>query len=332
MRDVRSRGSGDSGDGRRSHRSAQGRRTAVLGSEQLAVALQASSRQRQEEGRAGSTLNGVRSLLCRSCGVSFTQSGRGRNAYACPKCRSESKGARQAKPKRPKRPKRTYSEWVAQLRSNSKHGFHCEHCGKHCIRRPGGSNNAHGYATRWCGMDCRKAAADRLKSEVLFLYGLARAHRVSVAAAAAEQRRAMRDAYLRRALVVSCKGCGVAFEQRTWLGSPKTRCPRCEAEARRKWIRVSRAARRARERKAGRDRIDPIRVFERDRWRCHICHRLAPRRLRGTHDERAPELDHIVPLAAGGSHTWGNVACACRACNIRKGAMPLGQLGLAITV
>jgi len=42
----------------------------------------------------------------------------------------------------------------------------------------------------------------------------------------------------------------------------------------------------------------------------------------------APELDHIVPIAAGGSHTYSNVACACKKCNIKKSSKPLGQLNL----
>jgi 5-methylcytosine-specific restriction endonuclease McrA len=42
----------------------------------------------------------------------------------------------------------------------------------------------------------------------------------------------------------------------------------------------------------------------------------------------APELDHIVPLACGGAHTYQNTQCTCRECNGRKGATILGQLRL----
>ena len=65
--------------------------------------------------------------------------------------------------------------------------------------------------------------------------------------------------------------------------------------------------------------IDPVVVCERDGWSCWICGISTPKHLRGTHDDQAPEMDHIVPLAAGGTHTWGNVACCCRKCNINKG-------------
>lgn len=62
----------------------------------------------------------------------------------------------------------------------------------------------------------------------------------------------------------------------------------------------------------------------------HMCGRSTPRELRGTHYPAAPELDHIVSLADGGSHACWNVACACRSCNSKKGARSFGQLGLPL--
>lgn len=94
--------------------------------------------------------------------------------------------------------------------------------------------------------------------------------------------------------------------------------------------RVQKAKRRARERGLEADSIDPIKVFERDGWRCHICNKKLRRADRGSCKASAPELDHIIALADGGTHTHGNVACACRACNIAKGATSFGQLGLGI--
>lgn len=76
------------------------------------------------------------------------------------------------------------------------------------------------------------------------------------------------------------------------------------------------------------DRIDPLVVFDRDGWRCQICKAKTPRRLRGTIGRRAPELDHIVALANGGSHSYANTQCLCRECNQRKGATDYGQLHL----
>jgi 5-methylcytosine-specific restriction endonuclease McrA len=92
--------------------------------------------------------------------------------------------------------------------------------------------------------------------------------------------------------------------------------------------RTSKARRRALERGLEAERFDPIEVLARDGWRCHICKVSTPKRLRGSYDDRAPELDHIIPLAEGGKHTRINTACACRKCNNAKGARPLGQLRL----
>lgn len=58
--------------------------------------------------------------------------------------------------------------------------------------------------------------------------------------------------------------------------------------------------------------IIPRKVFERDQWRCQIC----KRKTRGQVPALlAPTLDHIVPLARGGSHTYDNLQCACYRCN-----------------
>jgi HNH endonuclease len=81
--------------------------------------------------------------------------------------------------------------------------------------------------------------------------------------------------------------------------------------------------RRARLMRVPYENVDPFKVFERDDWLCHICGLPAPRELRGTFDPLAPELDHVVPLARGGSHTYDNTACAHRQCNIDKGATVL---------
>lgn len=76
--------------------------------------------------------------------------------------------------------------------------------------------------------------------------------------------------------------------------------------------------------------ITPEAVFTRDGYRCQLCGCSTPKRLRGTYKPNAPELDHIIPIAAGGGHTWDNVQCACRKCNSNKSSSTLGQLRLAV--
>ncbi len=58
-----------------------------------------------------------------------------------------------------------------------------------------------------------------------------------------------------------------------------------------------------------------IRVMKRDRFQCTYC--AAP----GTDAEL--EVDHIIPVARGGSNHMSNLTTACRACNQKKG---VGQM------
>lgn len=75
--------------------------------------------------------------------------------------------------------------------------------------------------------------------------------------------------------------------------------------------------------------VNRLKLFQRDGWRCQVCGVSTPRSLIGTFKDTAPELDHRVPLALGGGHTWANVQCACRRCNLKKGGTVIaGQLPL----
>jgi len=42
-------------------------------------------------------------------------------------------------------------------------------------------------------------------------------------------------------------------------------------------------------------------------------------------------FDHVVPRAAGGITSWGNVVAACSQCNLRKGSQSLRHSGLQLT-
>jgi 5-methylcytosine-specific restriction endonuclease McrA len=75
---------------------------------------------------------------------------------------------------------------------------------------------------------------------------------------------------------------------------------------------------------------DPFKVFERDGWRCHLCLKPTRKDKRGTNHDRAPELDHIIPLAKGGAHTYANTACSCRKCNRWKRDTVIGQPSLLL--
>lgn len=68
--------------------------------------------------------------------------------------------------------------------------------------------------------------------------------------------------------------------------------------------------------------VDEQEVWSRSGGRCAICaHELS--RDTPWPDERFASLDHIVPLAKGGTHETSNLQYACLVCNLRKGTRPM---------
>ena len=74
------------------------------------------------------------------------------------------------------------------------------------------------------------------------------------------------------------------------------------------------------------------RIFERDRWRCHICGRVVRKRYRSSPSHPwGPTIDHLIPRSRGGSHVEANLATAHRMCNsIKSAGAANDQLRLAV--
>ena len=124
-----------------------------------------------------------------------------------------------------------------------------------------------------------------------------------------------------------CIICGTEFPPPGTVGRRSVTCSdACDERHQAARSGAKTARRRSKLRSVRAEAVDPIRVFERDGWRCCDCGSRTPSRLRGTYDPRAPELDHIIPLAGGGEHTYRNTRCLCRSCNGRKSDGPGGQL------
>lgn len=66
--------------------------------------------------------------------------------------------------------------------------------------------------------------------------------------------------------------------------------------------------------------VTRIKVVTRDKNICQICGKTCnPNDRRwGSLGPDFPTLDHVIPLARGGTHTWQNVQCACGMCNSSK--------------
>lgn len=140
--------------------------------------------------------------------------------------------------------------------------------------------------------------------------------------------------------VVPCKKCGKSFERITGSSARF-----CSAQCRSTVLDATKKAGRANARlKHGKDthrkrakrygvkyeQVWRSKVFERDGWNCQICGKPTRRDKVKSHDHPlAPTLDHRVPFALGGNHTYENVQCAHRQCNASKGARhATGQLPL----
>jgi hypothetical protein len=307
-------------------------------------------------------------LACAQCGIQFNHPGtRGKRPKMCPACTKDDRFAKRPRhiPVEPRQDIRCsspgceararskglcgphYSEArnralgvlprAERIRLAACHQVHtCKHCGSDFKPKCKGRDT-------FCSRDCAfaaKAAAAKPKPEKIppppnhCACGVlisARSTRCKACAKAA----AHQD-YIASRKPRTCADCGAEVP----AGEHMRRCPTCRAAHHRATViksrrnspsrRADKAKRKAiaRGRAPGAERFDPIDILKRDGWRCHMCGVSTPKSLRGTYDDRAPELDHIVPLAAGGAHTRANTACACRRCNMVKGAHIKGQLRL----
>lgn len=113
----------------------------------------------------------------------------------------------------------------------------------------------------------------------------------------------------------TCKTCGGIFY------SPYRTQIYCSEKCKRK-VKAKTKSIRSRCRKYGvyyDSSVTRTKVFERDGYICQICGKPTVNDTSwGTIGPKAPTVDHIVALANGGTHTWGNVQCAHAICNSYK--------------
>lgn len=143
----------------------------------------------------------------------------------------------------------------------------------------------------------------------------------------------------REATVRSCERCGADTKNRRFCSArcrqrPEATCllcgivltaprrrryctPECAHAAKSRTARDHDHRRRALKRGATAEAVDRRAVFERDGWRCGICGESIDSTLRYP-DPASASVDHVLPLAAGGSHTYANVQAAHLSCNSAK--------------
>ena len=116
----------------------------------------------------------------------------------------------------------------------------------------------------------------------------------------------------------ACMICGVTFVVGPSKGGRNNAAKTCSPACAQQRVLVNALDRGARQRNAFVEPVIPTAIFERDRWRCHICRRKLSLNTRWPH-RRAATLDHLVPLSLGGKHERANVKTACLSCNSSKG-------------
>ena len=119
------------------------------------------------------------------------------------------------------------------------------------------------------------------------------------------------------ARTTACRKCSCVFSP-LYGASHAEYCQPCADDEKRRQKAIHRESRKAMQRTATVENVDPFKVFARDKWHCQDCGVSTPRELRGSYDDDAPELDHIKPLSKGGAHSYRNTQCLCRRCNQEK--------------
>lgn len=278
--------------------------------------------------------------FCRVCLVVFKQNtGQGRKRKFCRscsrvqsrspltrKCISCSSMLQKGERKRCRVCQISYEKQQRPFWNKVKTSHQCKHCGIEFYPK---KNDR----LKYCSRECSWAEQKRNSAERIEKINTDRLNKKIVI----EQARLNRQASSK---LHKCFCCGIEFDRskRKFKHTCSDECQSVKEQTSKQKSRKSIRDRfgggkyRHRARKFGvsYEPVNRLKVFERDGWRCQICHRPTPKKLCGSFDDRAPELDHIVPLSKGGEHSYRNVQCACRKCNGAKSDSVYGQLYLFV--
>jgi len=112
----------------------------------------------------------------------------------------------------------------------------------------------------------------------------------------------------------SCRVCGQPFVS---FNTDVTCSPTCYELKQREARHAASQRRRALQRDAFVAPVYRKRVFESDGYRCHICNKMTKKTATVPHP-MAPTIDHLTPLAKGGTHEPLNCRTAHFICNSKK--------------
>jgi 5-methylcytosine-specific restriction endonuclease McrA len=184
---------------------------------------------------------------------------------------------------------------------NVRHGFSdprvpfdCACCGKGCVP---GKNGVHSQARRFCSPGCKRAWHNA-------------AARGTVPRRKRGPTRRIRKQEERAWVEGACPECGERFVRKQKQGLAIYCSRRCK-------VKVVQRNRRARKTEAFLERVFRQKVYERDNWCCQLCGEPTARTF-DQDDPLSPVLDHVIPLARGGEHSYANIQLAHFICNSVK--------------
>ena len=220
-----------------------------------------------------------------------------------PECKRQYRNERQREFQRKYKEKHGYYQTRLYDRGRKKqYTITCQQCGREAVVTK--------RASRYCSHGCWYEASHAEHAKVALAWKpIIRAPRTAPVAILRPLRR--------RWFSVCCPECG------TWFVTDNPKHQYCTLRCGR---RADKAKRRALERDAFVARVRRRDVYERDQWTCQLCGEPVARDEVVPHP-KAPTIDHIVPLARGGTHEPANVQLAHYLCNAIKSDGARGVTG-----
>lgn len=135
--------------------------------------------------------------------------------------------------------------------------------------------------------------------------------------------RELSDELAKRLAIHVCKNCGEEFCQMVTGYNSSSYCSKkCQT---RFYNRETNKRRRKKLTQIEHDNdITLEKLFKRDGGVCYLCGELCDWNDKREEDgqiltgQSYPSIDHVMPIAKGGTHTWNNIKLACRKCNSLK--------------
>ena len=264
---------------------------------------------------------------CAQCSAALPEhTGRGRRPKYCDKTcsRRAQKAAAKTRPGKPCTENECDRKVVArglcsthynrkyQPDRHKKHALPCAWCGTTVVKQPR-SEAVYGVV---CSTMCRRHL------QILAMRGETKASGAAMVHTPREARQDLRPRPSRRSrarwFAGQCQGCGEAFVSEHFEQTCSEACADMKRRADRQ---EHKHRRRALLRAAHVAAVNRYAIFRRDNWKCWLCQETCDRNA-DPQSDRAPSLDHIIPLANGGTHEPGNVQTAHRLCNALRSNRP----------